>query len=500
MENRYLYSDFLELQMADEDEELKAMIPKDAFIELNMFSEELIHQVKTYLYGHAFFISLQDLPKQQFYLNIIAEFLKDEFPKLDSFLDQDIRYLQQKFRKWMSSLRFDLIRKKFKNQYHENLKDIKPFITILELLCLYTEATHPRDEMKKDIWQLDRLPYPCRTSKIFNVQYLNFTKIRQQPFREQVKQVYRIWIRNYAISTLKMRISAINKFSHFMAENYQEVNDARQITREMIEQYLIYNKLVTKGKTSSKSNVATLKYLLEEIGKIHEDLRLQRIFINQDIPSVPKCKFEVYTEQELKLWIEMLKYMEEQHARALLLHILLGTRISEILLLPQDCISKREGCWWIKLTAQKGNDYCKPITEEIKTLIAEAIAYTRKAYQNEEYVFVDKNRPTEPMKYSSMRYHMTEIINKFDMRNEKGELFKPKTHIFRHCYGVKLTELHVDDITIAKLLGHANTDSVHYYRRMSYKIMADETREVRKKMDRILLDVCFANGMWDMEE
>ena len=26
--------------------------------------------------------------------------------------------------------------------------------------------------------------------------------------------------------------------------------------------------------------------------------------------------------------------------------------------------------------------------------------------------------------------------------------------MFRHCYGVKLTELHVDDWTIAKLLGH----------------------------------------------
>lgn len=377
MENRYLYSDFLELQMVDEPEELKAEISKDDFIELNMFSEELMHQVKTYLYGHAFFISSQDLPKQQFYLNVIAEFLEEEFPNLNSFLDQDIRYLQQKFRKWMSALRFELIRKKFKNQYHEKLKDVKPFITILELLCLYTEATHPRDEQEKDIWQLDRLPYPCRTSKIFNVQFLNFTKIRQQPFREQVKQVYRIWIRNYAISTLKVRLSAINKFSCFMAEKYQEVDDAQQITREMIEQYLIYNNLVCKEKASSKSNIATLKYLLEEIGRINGDCRLQGIFFNQDIPSVPKRKFEVYTEQELETWMEMLKYMEEQHSRALLLHILLGTRISEILILPQDCVSERDGKWWIKLTAQKGNDYCKPITEEIKSLIAQAIAYTR---------------------------------------------------------------------------------------------------------------------------
>lgn len=472
MENRYYYSDFLELQMADESKEVKAAIQKDDFIELNMFPDQLMHQVKTYLYGHAFFISLEELPKQQFYLNIIAEFLQEEFPKMNSFLNQDIRYLQRSLKKWMSDLRLAFIQQKFRNQYNEKLKDIKPFLEILELLCLYTEATHPREEMEKDIWQLNKLPFPCRINKISCVKILNFTKIRQNKFREQVKQVYRIWIRNYAVATLSNRLSAINKFSDFMMKNHQEVNGAEQITREIIEHYLIYNNVLHKGKSASKNNIATLKYLMEEIGKINEDFRLQGIFINQDIPSSPKCKFETYTENELKTWIEMIKYMEEQHARALLLHILLGTRISEILLLPQDCISEREGRWWVHLKSQKGSDYCKPITEEIKMLINQAITYTKEIYKNKEYVFVDRNRPTEPMKYSSLRYHMTEIISKFNMRNENGELFKPKTHIFRHCYGVKLTELHIDDIMIAKLLGHANTDSVHYYRRMSNKVIA----------------------------
>ncbi len=60
--------------------------------------------------------------------------------------------------------------------------------------------------------------------------------------------------------------------------------------------------------------------------------------------------------------------------------------------------------------------------------------------------------------------------------------------MFRHYYGVKLTEMHLDDWTIAKLLGHKDVRSVRYYRRMSNQVMADETREARKRMSDIIME------------
>ena len=67
-----------------------------------------------------------------------------------------------------------------------------------------------------------------------------------------------------------------------------------------------------------------------------------------------------------------------------------------------------------------------------------------------------------------------------------GEFLKFGTHIFRHCYGKKLTEMHVDDWMIAKLLGHTSIYSVHHYRKIGNKLMADETRAAREKMDNFL--------------
>ena len=81
------------------------------------------------------------------------------------------------------------------------------------------------------------------------------------------------------------------------------------------------------------------------------------------------------------------------------------------------------------------------------------------------------------------------MIREKDIRDDNGELLKFGTHVFRHCYGKKLTEMHLDDWMIARLLGHTSTQSVGHYRKMGNKIMADETRASREKMDMILLSI-----------
>ena len=48
--------------------------------------------------------------------------------------------------------------------------------------------------------------------------------------------------------------------------------------------------------------------------------------------------------------------------------------------------------------------------------------------------------------------------------------------MFRHVYGIRLTEMHLDDWTIAKLLGHTSVKNVKFYRKMSLQIIADENK------------------------
>ena len=133
--------------------------------------------------------------------------------------------------------------------------------------------------------------------------------------------------------------------------------------------------------------------------------------------------------------------------------------------------------------------YEKAISEEVAQLIMKAIDYTKEWYGETTYIFTKKDDPTRPYQYSMIQNQIMTMIRQEDIRDDNGEFLKFGTHIFRHCYGKKLTEMHVDDCMIAKLLGHTSIYSVHHYRKIGNKLMADETRAAREKMDMILLDI-----------
>ncbi len=46
--------------------------------------------------------------------------------------------------------------------------------------------------------------------------------------------------------------------------------------------------------------------------------------------------------------------------------------------------------------------------------------------------------------------------------------------------------MHVEDETIAQILGHSGTGAVKYYRKFGNKAMAEETKTVRESMDEVL--------------
>jgi integrase len=101
---------------------------------------------------------------------------------------------------------------------------------------------------------------------------------------------------------------------------------------------------------------------------------------------------------------------------------------------------------------------------------------------------VNEQNPAKAMQYNTVQVKIMRMIQKEQLRDDRGELFGFGTHMFRHCYGIKLTEMHLDDWTIAKLLGHSSTKNVKYYRKMSNQLLAEETRAVRERMSRKIMD------------
>ena len=56
---------------------------------------------------------------------------------------------------------------------------------------------------------------------------------------------------------------------------------------------------------------------------------------------------------------------------------------------------------------------------------------------------------------------MLKYLMKNDIRDDNGNYFEFRTHRFRHTFGVKLTEMKLDDDSIARLLGHRIHEPYH---------------------------------------
>lgn len=92
------------------------------------------------------------------------------------------------------------------------------------------------------------------------------------------------------------------------------------------------------------------------------------------------------------------------------------------------------------------------------------------------------------MQYSALQGKVIRLIYREDIRDDNGRIFGFGTHMYRHMYGVRLTEMHLDDWTIARLLGHSSLVNVKYYRKMSNQTLADETRQARHQMSLKILE------------
>lgn len=180
--------------------------------------------------------------------------------------------------------------------------------------------------------------------------------------------------------------------------------------------------------------------------------------------------------------------MNEQIARVLIIHQMLGTRISDTLTLETDCLYEKDDETIIKIRQMKTNTYEKPISKELALLLRRAIKYTQERYGETKYIFVNPEDTSRPLQYATLQNKVIRMIRKEELRDDNGRLFGFGTHLYRYYYGAKLMELNLDDWTIARLLGQSSLNNVKYYRRMSNCALADETREVRNEISELILD------------
>lgn len=468
-------------------DEQKEKLNKEQYFDLDKLpGNQLQTEFVEYIYYRGTQVSILTIKRERHYFNSLCEFFQKSSHQENSLLDREKDFWIKQLKMWMIQNGRALTKHKVTNIQTESVEKAA-LIRYFESLLEFTLDRSETNELAKDIWHLERLPLILRTNPIVNHKTLNFRGIRQPDIREEVKKAIYHHLKTEALGSIKRELSAMNKFSKYLDEKHSKISTCEEIDREIIEQFLINIKVESNGWNGIRDDLLKLRNVLETIGKIYDFPHLTKLFLKSDFPPERKAEFKSYSDSELKRLNAQIVKMEEQIARAMIIHQMLGTRISDTLTLRKDCLYKHDRQDMIIIYQPKTRRYEKPISRELAQLIGKAVSYANEHYPESIYIFADENKPERPISYQTLQDKVLRMIYEKDIRDDSGNLFGFGTHMFRHCYGVKLTELHVDDWTIAKLLGHKGVRSVQYYRKMSNQRMADETREVRNFMSQIIL-------------
>lgn len=461
---------------------------KTAYFDLSMLpADTMREEFKRFLVDEGTRVTMGTIQQQKTYYRQLIGIIDMSREKPVSFLTWSEKRWIQTAKMWMMQNGISFYESKINVYGNKGYREAK-LLRFLRSILRFLQPEDTRPEQEKDIWRLDRLGIPIEENPIYRTETLNFTKITQDGIREEVKRAIYLQLKMEKLGTVQNEIVSLRKFSKYLRENRSDIQSCAKIDRELLEEYLVHISTNGSSGRSNSTYILNLRKVLETVGKIFGYAHLERLFINTDIPPEVQAKFRAYSDSELKRLNAQITNLDVQITRCLVIHQMLGTRISDTLTLKRDCLTQQNGLDIIRIDQVKTRTFEKPISAELAALIKKAIACSDERYGESPYIFVDEKDTSRPLKYGTIKNKVLRLIYQEGLKDDNGKPFNFNTHMFRRSYGVKLTEMHLDDWTIAKLLGHSNINSVKHYRKMSNQILADETRRAREMQTRILLE------------
>lgn len=479
-------------QKLPEQERIKARLKGDTMFAVpDGLKEEMAGTLLDYIRSRGETLSLDSMRAQLWAFNTLVRFLSERFPDLERIGDEDLCVMERSLKSWMVKNGYALTGKHNRLNMDEAEIRKSPLLCELERIFRYCEQKTDTLETSKDVWEIDKLPFKIRQNPSRRVKTIRFTQIVQKEIREEVKHAFQVTGRYLSCDSLRGQLRAMKRLSIFLADSAPSITSLVMLDREIIEEYLTSLNTGKIGKKSMRSELSALNSLLSSAALILDAPHLKELFFHGDLSERGRIRgYRSYDDEELKMWNDAIRALPEQVARAMVIHELLGNRISETLTLKSDCLCMRGGYLKARVFQVKTQrTVYKPANETVKGLIERSISYTAEHYGPRQYIFVSDKDPEKPMSYGTIQYQMMKLVRQKQLRNENGELYGVGTHAFRHTMGKKLTQLHVDDETIAQLLGHSGLGSIDRYRKFGSKVLAEETRQVRARKDELIGEI-----------
>lgn len=268
------------------------------------------------------------------------------------------------------------------------------------------------------------------------------TELRQKMIRAMELQ-------NLSYHTQRSYLASVTGLARF----YKESPD--KMTKEKIEDYLLYLKLEKGNAPNSCSSVLTgLRFFYKNVTE-------KEIPVTYSVRRTPRKLPEVLTMEEI--WNIICATNNLKHQMILMTTYSAGLRASEVIKLkPEHIDSKR-----MLIKVEEGKGKKDRYTLLSKKLLIELKFYYKK-YRPKTYLFPSsfKKNKDQPLSYESIRSVYEKARKKAGVKKGAG------LHTLRHSFATHLLEAGYDIRKIQVLMGHARLTTTMIYLHVSSETLS----------------------------
>lgn len=248
---------------------LRPSYEPDASFDLSRMPNESLRQAfAAFIFDRASSLSYSSLRSEATHFHNFARFISDAYPDLQSITDIPFKDMEKELKKYLIKQGKPLVTNKKKRDRKLQGSQRHPDLLYLRTVYDYFLPDDPKDfDKDRDIWRLESMPFMLRASPIGCDTRVNFTKIRQDEIKHEVKEGALYHLKRLAVRTVIQEVGAINNLSEFLDKNYPDIKSLKDFNRALLEEYLSYLYLECNRRKDYRGELSNLKSL--QIGRAH---------------------------------------------------------------------------------------------------------------------------------------------------------------------------------------------------------------------------------------
>jgi integrase len=368
-----------------------------------------------------------------------------------------------------------------------------------------TAALHPADhlevEFAKDRWDARNIP-GLRYGPHGTQYYINFLHVPTR-FRPLVKCYARFKFTEGRVAmTLKRGVYCVGNFLTFFVQRYPQCSTLQALSVHDIDSFIGVLKAEVEARKLKDQyqhlhhHILYLEDFLCYLERSQHPLRpcepTTRIiwphhYPKRDSPRSGKVKY--IPQFVLRQLDAHLQQLPPRYIPIVILLRASGWRISDVLYLKLDtCLEQNDGKFWLVGDIQKTRTlgHKIPITQEVAAVLLTQIAWVKQHYTAEEnpkkWLFPASKRMRtsrrflkgNPLGERGVGQALESLAEKYQIRDERGELFHFGLHAFRHTKGVELLNNGMSLVMVQQWMAHASPEMT-----LIYAKILDETMDTQ---------------------